>query len=472
MALLACAPGTSLAEEPQAPAPPADAAPVSAPAPASRADAFAEFRRLFDAKKYQEALVPARQVVELTDPGSKTGAEEMQAALMNLATTQYHAEDYVGAEASYLRVIELIETTGSPASPRLARANAGLAMTYHAAQRHELAAERFERAIALSRRTEGLFNEAQLPLLERQAESLGALDRMAEALQARRYALRVVEQKHGAGSLRFARELESIGRWYARVGAYDASRLSLRRAMDIIEKAEGQDSRNLIGPLTAIADCARRRVLDPSQWEAVSADEERRIMFHDPTLQVPPSMSPSTVLAEGLQALERAARIAGAGADPSPAQVADTQTLLGDWRQWRDRPELALPHYQQAWQAASRAQVDGKPLHEALFGQPLLLFYDWPDAWDRYRQRPASEAELRNVELELTVNAQGRTQDAKVVADAGDPRLAEQALRAASTARYRPRMENGQPVATPGVRFLQPFYVLLAPPAPPATPKS
>jgi TonB family protein len=74
---------------------------------------------------------------------------------------------------------------------------------------------------------------------------------------------------------------------------------------------------------------------------------------------------------------------------------------------------------------------------------------------------------LRNVEIELTVNAQGRVRDPKVLADAGDPKLAGQATRAAETARYRPRMENGQPVETPGIRFSQPFYVLLAPqPAP------
>lgn len=395
------------------------------------------------------------------------GAEELQVALMNLASTQYHAADYVGAEASYLRVIELIESTGRPASPRLARANAGLARTYHAAKRHDLAAGRFTQAIALSRRSEGLFNEEQLPLLASQAESLVALDRAEEAVAARRYALRVVERRHGANSLRYAQELESIGRWYSSVRAYDASRLSLRHALRIVEAAEGEDSRNLVGPLTAIADNARRRFLDPAQSESDSAQEERRALFHDAEAQMPASLSPSSLLIEGQQALERAVRIAGTGADPSPAQVADTRTQLGDWLQWRDREGDALPHYRQAWEAASGGQVDGKPLRDALFGQPVLLYYAWPDSWDRYRQRPATEAELRYVEIELTVTAQGRTQDPKVLADAGDRKLAEQALRAASTARYRPRMENGHPVATAGVRFMQPFYVLLEAPTAP-----
>ncbi len=465
--LLVASWGASFAEEPTQPAAPASAptaTPAATPVARSRADVFTEFRRLFDEKKYQEALAPAQEVVDLTDLATPTGAEELQAALMNLATTQFHAGDYAGAEASYLRVIELIERTGRRLPPRLVRATAGLATTYHAAKRHDLAAARFEQAIALSRRTAGLFDEEQLPLLEKQAESLGALDRMPEALQARRYALRIVEHRYGAGSLRFAQELESIGRWYARGGAYDAARQSLRRAIGIIEAAEGEDSRNLVGPLTAIAENARRRLLDPVQQERMSDDAERRTLFHDPALQVPASFAPSTFLTEGQQALERAVRIAGTGANPAPVQVADTHTQFGDWLQWRDRDEQAIQHYQQAWKAAQGEQVGGKPLTDALFGQPVLVHYALPESWDRYRSRPATEAELRYVEIELMVTALGRVQDPKVVTDASDPRLAEQALRAAATARYRPRLVDGQPVATTGVRFVQPFYVLLEKP--------
>ena len=80
--------------------------------PASRSDAYAEFRRLFDERQYEQALVPARQVVTLTEQQG-TG-DELQVALMNLAATQSLAADHSGAEASYLRVIELIEAAGTP----------------------------------------------------------------------------------------------------------------------------------------------------------------------------------------------------------------------------------------------------------------------------------------------------------------------------------------------------------------------
>src|SRR5688572_20200193 len=121
------------AAAPAAPATsPADAAASpgkSAPTPASRSDAYAEFRRLFDDRQYEQALVPARQVVTLTE--QEGSGDELQVAIMNLAATQSLAGNYSDAEASFLRVIALVEAEGTRASSRLARANAGLAVVYH-----------------------------------------------------------------------------------------------------------------------------------------------------------------------------------------------------------------------------------------------------------------------------------------------------------------------------------------------------
>jgi hypothetical protein len=187
-------------------------------------------------------------------------------------------------------------------------------------------------------------------------------------------------------------------------------------------------------------------------------------MYHDPVMPGPPSLSPSTIETEGLRALERAVAIADAHPDAPPATVAAVRLQLGDWHQAKQAPERALPHYQQAWKAAAQVTEGGRPLTEALFGAPLLLNFVAPEGWNRYAQRPPEEVERRDVEVEMTVNGQGRVQDARVVADGGDPRLASRGQRAAESGRYRPRLVDGAPVDTPGVRFVQPFYVLRATP--------
>jgi tetratricopeptide (TPR) repeat protein len=445
---------------------PSGAQTAPAEPPPARADGYAEFRRLLDAKQYEEAVQQAHKLVDEVSKRPEPG-EDLQVSLMNLAVAEYLAGDYVGAEASYLRVIELIEASGRPYRQRLARAEAGLATTYYAGKRYDLAVQRFDRAVALSRRSEGLFNEAQLPLLEKYADALTEINRPQDALAVRRYALRVVERKYGPDSLRYAQELESIGRWYSRLRAYDASRASYRRAIEIVEAARGDRAIELVGPLTGLADCDRRQLLDPALQQVSTFDEQRSSLLHDSMSPPGPTMSLSNIATEGQKALERAVDIASNRPDPAPVQLADVRTLLGDWYESRQQPDKALANYQLAWQAATGQTFEGKPLTETLFGHPVLLHYVAPDAWDRYSGRPAGEVTIRNVAVEFTVTAEGRVVDPKVVTDGGDPKQGSQTVRAVQSARYRPRFDKGQPVDTPGVRLDQPYYVPVESPAPP-----
>ena len=444
----------------------ADAMPASAEA---RAQAQSEFKRLFDAGDYPAAVEQARRVVDLSGPASTASSEELQVALMNLALAQNRAGDYPAAESNYLRVIDTIEASGRRSSPRLARAYAGLAATYYAARRYDLAAASYKHAIALLRRTAGLYEEAQLPLLDKQADALTEVGRTDEALRAHRYALRVVAHHQGEESLAYARQLEALGRWYTRVGAYEASRGTLRNAAEVVTDAGGPDSLDLIGPLTAYAENARRWLMDPSLEEMTAMDEQRRSMFQDSMMPAPPRLSPSTIASEGQKALERAAAIVAAHPDASSALSVGVKVQLGDWYQVRQQPDRALPYYRQAWQAVG-ATPDGGKLRESLFGGPVLLQYDAPGSWNRLAARPADEVELRVVEVELSVTAQGLPRDPRIVGIDAEQRLASQALRAAASAIYRPRLVDGEPVATAGVRFNQPFYVQREPAPPPAAP--
>jgi tetratricopeptide (TPR) repeat protein len=440
-----------------------DATPPATPAiPAPfLAGSSSEFRRLLDLKEYPQAVALAQQQVEKFEQQPGRGGEDLQVALMNLGLAQYLNEDYVGAEASYLRVISLVEASGRLTSPRLARAQAGLATTYYAGKRYDLAAARYEQAIALARREQGLFTEEQIPFLEKYANALTELNRLDDALRARRYILRAIERKYGATSLRYAEELESTGRWFTRIGAYDAARSALRSSIAIVEKLKNDNAAELISPLTAIGDCARRQLLDPSAVKAATPDDQRQSMFHDAMAPVLPVVSPNTLAIEGQSALERAVAIASKQAPPSQAQIADVRTLLGDWYQSRGQPDKALANYAFAWQAAGSSSIGGKPVTELLFGRPVLLAYVPPGSWNRYAARPAGEVVVREAQLAFTVTARGRVVEPKVVTDAGDPRRGAQALRAVQAATYRPRFENGAPVDTAGVALVQPFYVLV-----------
>ena len=78
---------------------------------------------------------------------------------------------------------------------------------------------------------------------------------------------------------------------------------------------------------------------------------------------------------------------------------------------------------------------------------------------------------LKGVEIDDcdTLVVEGRVEATKVIDDSGDKKRGEKTAAALqSTARFRPRLENGEPVVTPGVQFSQPWILLLPAPATPA----
>jgi tetratricopeptide (TPR) repeat protein len=464
--------GTSIAQSvTPAPATPVATPPAGSagdPATASATDAYTSFRTEFDAGRYAESVPHAERVLQLAEAQAATPtAEEVQVALMNLGMAQNLAEDYVGAETTYLRVIKLIESSGRPLHERLARAYAGLASAYHDGNRHDLAVKSFDQAIALKRRHEGLLTSQQVPLVRKYIDSLTELGRYQDALQAQKYLLRIATREFGSTSVKLAPTLEDIGRWYANIGAYDQSRRTLKEAIEIVEAAEGPNSPRLVGPLLALGTCNRLQLLDPAAQPLTTPDEERASMFQNSAAVIPSGYSPGMMATEGERALLRAADITDRAAQPSPAQVLNVRTQLGDWYQLRNQPERARPHYLQAWRAAAQltGKLNGKSYTEAIFGKPVLLHMIRPDRWNRYAERPPTEVEVRNVLVEFTVDVQGRPDAIKVLDDSGDVKRGEKtAWSIKSTARYRPRFENGEPVATPGVQLSQPWILLLPPP--------
>ena len=472
LSLVAGVAQVSLAAAAQEPAvdPPQSTPTSTAPEPAilDAEAASREFQQRFDAGGYAAALPYAQRVLELAERSAKQPeAEEVQVALMNVARVQQLMGDNLAAEASYRRAVELIEASGRPLQARLARAYAGLGVAYQGEKRHELAVASFEQALGLTRRHEGLLSEQQVPLLEQYVDSLTALGRYQEALNAQRYVLRIATRRHGENGVGLAPTLDSIGRWYAEIGAYDQSRRTLKRAITLIETAEGEESPKLVSPLSSLAACNRRQLIDPTLQLFDSQDPERAAMFHESGI-APATYSPAMLVGEAEKSLQRACRIAEARPDPSPVQIADVRTQLGDWYQGRSQPERALPNYRKAWEAASNALgsvVQGMPLVEALFGHPVLLQIVRPDGWNRYAARPPEQVEYRNVVVGFTVGATGRVEAPKVVDDSGDAKRAERTVSALEdTARYRPRLANGEPVPTPGMQFSQPWIVLLPTP--------
>ncbi|HSF78464.1 MAG TPA: tetratricopeptide repeat protein, partial [Steroidobacteraceae bacterium] len=164
------------------------AVPAGAADPDRRADVYREFRQASEAGDYETALPLAReltQLIEQADPMS----QDLPTAYNNLGVAQFRTGELDAAERSFLRALEFLEATQGIASRKMISPLAGLGAVYAAQGQHARAADTLQRALAISRRADGLFNLGQLDILDalvRSYEAIGLLEGVEREL---RYAL-------------------------------------------------------------------------------------------------------------------------------------------------------------------------------------------------------------------------------------------------------------------------------------------
>ena len=115
------------------------------------------------------------------------------------------------AEAATASRSSCSKATQGISSRRLVVPLAGLGAVYAAQDQHQVAAELFDRALAVSRRADGLFNLQQLPLIDQAADSRYAINDFGGAEREHLYALKIAEQNYGYGDTRTLPPLLELG---------------------------------------------------------------------------------------------------------------------------------------------------------------------------------------------------------------------------------------------------------------------
>jgi len=471
----ATAPAGSAPDPAASTAPPAKTPAESPPAATNgllpldaRMEAYGEFRRLYELARFDEALPFAERVVKLSESGPDS-SYDLPIAYNNLGATQLKLGNFAAAEASYISSLELLEASQGISSRRLIVPLAGLGSTYAAMDQHAKAAELIDRALAVSRRSDGLFNLAQLPLIDQTADSRYAIGDYGGAERERQYALKVLEQNYGYGDARIIPAALSLAEFYETLQEYPAARAMYLRVRDTALKETG--GYNVVGVRAMVSICRTHRLqytMDPD-----SLDDD--IPLRDPIsgelvgrvyreTRVPPPAADRL----GLKSAEQAVEILRAATDPPKDLFAEALLELADWYQTTSRPQLAIPLYGEAATLYSQGEFTGR-------GNPLvaprMIFYRAPLSSKRGIGDTTRQMQIRSTVFSFVVSPNGDTENIEVVATDMDEGQLSQARRAISRAIYSPRFEDGKAVATDGVRFTSDWYEELESGHPNAIPK-
>lgn len=398
-------------------------------------------------------------LTQFAAPARAADERALVPAVLQHARARYSEHDYAGAHEAYERALALLESSTGHSSEELVEPLMGLTDSLAQMQRLPAAIDALTRAVAIVRRSSGLYDPRQYTLLEQLADlhsRTGDLDAAAASLA---YMEPVSEKTHGARSVQHARSLTQIAQWQCRIGKFAAARDNYR---DSIEKLDSRaHAEPLVDALLGYARCS----LEELSVEGVATAPESLDRYRGPLARsgrIDPA-SPAFNMriaqflrADGEQALVRAAGLVEATDSLDANRRIEVLLQAGDWFQTKGHVHAARKYYARAQTWALRRTVGADdPL-----AAPVQVLYPVPALALRGRLLPDSLIIERSLEVEFTVRADGRIDGERVVVRDLGKSAADEVMQALRVARFRPRVVGGKAVATDNVRFRQVFRVL------------
>jgi tetratricopeptide (TPR) repeat protein len=417
--------------------------------PVQTADDAAELKRLFDLyrdalenKAFLEADTLAKRVVELSIRLNGLDSSDSARAITNLGIAQHHNQDYESAMLNFASAIGIIERIEDRLSSSLINPLQGLAATQAATGRPDLARQSYRRAVHVSHVNEGPHNRNQIQTLESIAELHVSMGDFKEAVGIQDNIYNLQARNIDPDSMEIIPALRKKASWQHRLQLYQNERSTWRKVVQIIEEHKGKESLELITPLTNLG---------------------KSYLFVSTALY---EYQPDVSASSGETYLRRARRIAERNPASDWLTVEDTMLALGDYYILSGRPNRASKVYEETWTMLSE-ENDARKLQtrrqhlERVNTLQKVLPPKYYNSEQREEGRPPPENfETGTITYSFDVLPTGRISNLAVI-EARPKELFEFGRVAGRSLRrmiYRPRVDDGALVATPGVVYTHDFF--------------
>jgi tetratricopeptide (TPR) repeat protein len=393
----------SAVEPPQAGAATQSASPLTAQR--RTRDAF------IDVRDFSAALPPAQSVVD-AQRDQRESAYAADLAALGLIQAELRATE--DALDHLVEAIEIVETAEGATSPTLIEYYRGLGRTYIKGGRYQEAIVSLEQAQHISQRNLGLFNVEQAPLLDDITTAYLGLGDTVEARRTQVERLDNAIRRFGPDDPRVIPYRYTLAKYYEQSRLPESAREQYQEVLEAEERRRGSGDAALLGPL--------RELVALDLLVAQGTDPERR---------------------DRLLALLEQNRAA------NPVERGLSLALLGDWATVTGDAVAARDYYREAWNAL---QANPELDVAAYFGKPMMVDFVPPlSPVDRAeRTRPYTWAEIA---LEFDVSAEGLPMNMRVATrDPLTAALQQRYSRRMRETHFRPRLVDGEPVATTNVR--------------------
>ncbi len=423
------APPSPLTDEPLTNEPlpsPGTAIGLDDPATAGRYDPVAAMNRfedLMDDGQYRAATDVAEAMLARTELRYGADTDRLIAPLRALASAQVANDAPRDAEATLVRLVELIESQDGIFDDSLVEPLIALGNAHKMQGELDDSLSAYIRARYVTHRNYGVVNGEQLPIIDLMTELHIAMGELTDANREQRLAYRIADTNCGDDDVCRVDGMYKLARWYQRLSRFTQARGLYRDALEILEEEYGANHTGLVPALHGVA----------------QTYEQQGQRF-----------------GEGRRSLERAAAILDAQAFADVTEHVDAHRKLGDWYNLTNDHERARAAYARAWDVIA-ADDESATEAKAVFALPEALRYRPPEpiigdpAWHE------SRLDGSYVVVEFDVNEFGRVENARVIEANTSARVRKEVRDAVRRAKYRPKLEDGVPVRSEGIKLTQGF---------------
>jgi tetratricopeptide (TPR) repeat protein len=402
-------------------------------------DHLNRFSESLSDRQYEEAQVSAKQMIEYAIEMGIDDPVCMADSLTKLALAQRLSEAYEPALQNYAAAIGILETHENMLSEKLIEPLLGMGSTHLANGHADLALPAFDRALHLRHVNDGPHSLNQAEILDAIVTADLENDEPEAALRVTDRMQNLYAREFGPDSEELLPVLDRKADILESTGRYREERLARLQAVHIIESHRGESDLTLVDPYVALGRSYLKEV-------------DQFIFRSEPTSET------------GETYLKKAVAVAERNADADWQVRKNTLMELGDYYTVLDVQDKARRCYRDAWDIMSSAadRMDQRRLdleRMAILRRPALDRY----AHFGYRSVPddvdSTEYSEGYVVALFSVNHRGRATDITIAASspAGYSEMEFRVRRALRNFVYRPRYENGIPVATDNQQFRHEF---------------
>ncbi|MDO8272924.1 MAG: tetratricopeptide repeat protein [Gammaproteobacteria bacterium] len=412
--------------------------------------------------------------VEMLAPDEKTPATETS-VFVDLTPQQQEYLQRLQDIDNYEQMLEQLEYDGGAWSAQIAEELSTLGNLLYAQGDYEESIEVFDRAVHVNRVNYGLYSTQQIPLLERMVESHIALGQWQEADQQQQYAFYVQNKAYGARDPRMVEVFENLARWNI---------TSFFRGIDPDPSARLLET-YLLFRAAANTVAFHFGTADPryvSLLRDVAGASDMMTRYTPPgTVTATPTNPNIRRVSEFVGVPNDQVRVPNGGGEGALRKILEfysdddrpvtrenlllrvrALTELGDWYMMEQTRQAALDAYTDAWNLLLTME-DGRVLAKQYFDQIVFLptFSRFDDERrEAFQVSPDFGARQGYVDISFDVSRYGHASNFTVLAvePAGMGRVDMMAINHLRSLTVRPRVEEGETLATTGERYRMPFW--------------